>query len=211
MTILSKIDNNGGFAAGTLVHTDKGLVPIQDIKIGDMVLSKPEDGDGEAEFKPVINTFIYKEKELWLLQVEKHIDFKKIYTHDDFITLSKIHESATRNIDLLLTANHPVYVIGQTIITSNDKGEENISSINYYQYPQWKKVEDLEKHEILINRKGVIYHVQRAQPVYQFDTYLERLETKPSYMWYQDDYYGKEYDNYGNVIKYDTNGNCRTR
>ena len=23
------------FAAGTLVHTDKGLVPIQDIKVGD--------------------------------------------------------------------------------------------------------------------------------------------------------------------------------
>ena len=26
-----------GFVAGTLVHTDKGLVPIQDIKVGDMI------------------------------------------------------------------------------------------------------------------------------------------------------------------------------
>lgn len=31
-----------GFAAGTLVHTDKGLVPIQDIKVGDLVLSMSE-------------------------------------------------------------------------------------------------------------------------------------------------------------------------
>ncbi len=28
-----------GFCVGTLVHTDKGLVPIQDIKIGDIVLT----------------------------------------------------------------------------------------------------------------------------------------------------------------------------
>lgn len=31
-----------GFVAGTLVHTDKGLVPIQDIKVGDRVLSSLE-------------------------------------------------------------------------------------------------------------------------------------------------------------------------
>lgn len=29
--------NNAGFAAGTLIHTDKGLVPIQDIKAGDLI------------------------------------------------------------------------------------------------------------------------------------------------------------------------------
>ena len=34
-----------GFVAGTLVHTDKGLVPIEQIKVGDMVLSKPEIGE----------------------------------------------------------------------------------------------------------------------------------------------------------------------
>lgn len=34
----------GCFIAGTLVHTDKGLVPIEQIKVGDMVLSQPEQG-----------------------------------------------------------------------------------------------------------------------------------------------------------------------
>ena len=34
--------NNTGFVAGTLVHTDKGLVPIQELKVGDRVLSRDE-------------------------------------------------------------------------------------------------------------------------------------------------------------------------
>ena len=36
------------FVAGTLVHTKEGLVPIEQLKIGDWVLSKPENGEGET-------------------------------------------------------------------------------------------------------------------------------------------------------------------
>ncbi|ENW83146.1 hypothetical protein F909_00738 [Acinetobacter sp. ANC 3929] len=32
----------GCFPAGTRIITEQGLVPIQDIKVGDMVLSKPQ-------------------------------------------------------------------------------------------------------------------------------------------------------------------------
>ena len=46
-----------GFVAGTLVHTDKGLVPIQEIKVGDWVLSRHESGTGSTEYKQVVNTF----------------------------------------------------------------------------------------------------------------------------------------------------------
>ena len=51
-----------GFVAGTLIHTDKGLVPIQDIKVDDLILSKPvlskfESGRGDIEYQPVISTF----------------------------------------------------------------------------------------------------------------------------------------------------------
>ncbi|BCU64472.1 hypothetical protein F941_01923 [Acinetobacter bouvetii DSM 14964 = CIP 107468] len=31
-----------GFVAGTLIHTDQGLLPIQNIKVGDLVLSKSD-------------------------------------------------------------------------------------------------------------------------------------------------------------------------
>jgi hypothetical protein len=43
------------FAAGTLVHTKEGLVPIEQVKVGDWVLSKPENG-GEQAYKRVLKT-----------------------------------------------------------------------------------------------------------------------------------------------------------
>jgi len=53
-----------GFVAGTLVHTDKGLVPIEQIKVGDKVLSKPESGEGEQAFKRVVNTVNLARKQI---------------------------------------------------------------------------------------------------------------------------------------------------
>ena len=47
------------FAAGTLVHTATGLVPIEQIKVGDLVYSKPENGIGEVELKPVTKVFAH--------------------------------------------------------------------------------------------------------------------------------------------------------
>ena len=49
----------GCFPAGTRITTDKGLKRIEDIKVGDMVLSKHESGIGEHEFKPVIRTVVH--------------------------------------------------------------------------------------------------------------------------------------------------------
>ena len=54
----------GCFAAGTLVHTKEGLVPIEKIKVGDWVLSKAEDGQGEREYKRVTQTFVHDEQEV---------------------------------------------------------------------------------------------------------------------------------------------------
>ena len=42
-----------GFVAGTLVHTDRGLVPIQNIRIGDMVLSRHKIDDEKLAYKRV--------------------------------------------------------------------------------------------------------------------------------------------------------------
>jgi len=57
-------DNNlsACFVEGTLVHTDKGLVPIEQLKVGDMVLSKHESGEGEVAYKRVLKTFKSPEK-----------------------------------------------------------------------------------------------------------------------------------------------------
>ena len=57
-------DNNlsACFVAGTLVHTDQGLVPIEQLKVGDLVLSKHESGEGELAYKRVLKTFNSPEK-----------------------------------------------------------------------------------------------------------------------------------------------------
>lgn len=48
-----------GFAAGTMVHTKEGLVSIEQIEVGDWVLSKPENG-GEKAYKRVLKTFAHE-------------------------------------------------------------------------------------------------------------------------------------------------------
>lgn len=45
------------------MHTDKGLAPIQDIKVGDIVLSHPENGgsaDASTEYKRVKTGILFR-------------------------------------------------------------------------------------------------------------------------------------------------------
>lgn len=49
------------FASGTLVHTRDGLLPIEQIKIGDWVLSQPE-ATGERACKRVVRTSRFDDK-----------------------------------------------------------------------------------------------------------------------------------------------------
>ena len=96
--------NVPGFVAGTLVHTDKGLVPIQDIKVGDLILSKPviskpEDSRGDIEYKPVMSTFTSPKKERI---------FKVEYFNE---TVAKQGEKGRNYI--LCTSNHPFWVTRQ--------------------------------------------------------------------------------------------------
>lgn len=88
--------NNTGFVAGTLIHTDKGLVPIQDLKIGDMVLSKSKSGNSEIEHKPILNTFKSTKK-------------KKIFKVEYFNETADARGEEGRNY-ILCTSNHPFWV-----------------------------------------------------------------------------------------------------
>ena len=58
--------NKSGFTAGTLVHTNKGLVPIEQLKIGDKVLSKPAEGLSELVYKPVLRTIVTEDVPVFL-------------------------------------------------------------------------------------------------------------------------------------------------
>ncbi len=87
--------NAGCFVAGTPVHTDKGLVPIQDVKVGDKVLSRPEDGEGELAYKRVTKTFVREKQPIW-----------------GMVTSARVKGDGTQEDDwkydfILTTAGHP--------------------------------------------------------------------------------------------------------
>lgn len=58
----------GCFMKGTLVETEEGWTPIDELKVGDFVMSRPENGIGEAVPKRVVNTFRYEDKEVVMLK-----------------------------------------------------------------------------------------------------------------------------------------------
>ncbi|MGP0174504.1 TolC family outer membrane protein [Pseudomonas sp. NCHU5208] len=64
---LSKVDEDicypeqagGCFIKGTRVYTREGKKPIEEIQVGDWVLSCPEDSPGQPEYKRVVRTFAH--------------------------------------------------------------------------------------------------------------------------------------------------------
>lgn len=84
------------FSVGTLVHTKEGLVPIEQIKVGDWVLSKHESGQGEREYKRVTKTYVHDEQEVMVV------------TYGD-----QLAEGSWWADILLATLNHPFWVEGK--------------------------------------------------------------------------------------------------
>lgn len=108
-----------GFAAGTLVHTDQGLVPIEQIKVGDMVLSKPEDGIGAQVYKPVVRTVKTDNVPVRLVKciLKEVLD----QAEEDW---RAIEDEELTNI--VVTANHPFWVVGQGWVQAEDLRERDI-------------------------------------------------------------------------------------
>jgi hypothetical protein len=79
------------FVAGTEILTDRGMLPIEQIRVGDRVMAHDPE-TGETSFKPVTTLFVNDEDAVWELVVET--------TNGT----SEIHR---------VTDNHPYFVEGQ--------------------------------------------------------------------------------------------------
>ena len=97
------------FIAGTLVHTKEGLKPIEQIKVGDWVLSKPESGQGEQAYKRVTKTFEHWSNDLYLLSADQPTGYD----------VTEKTPELTRQLDskygssaqwVVTTGEHPFYV-----------------------------------------------------------------------------------------------------
>ena len=140
------VKQKGCFPAGTRILTDQGLVPIQDIKVGDMILSKPESGEGELCYKPVIKTASYENQEVWELtyfQIKANTDISKL-NKGKLLQLSKKGQMNT----IMATPNQPFWVNGIG----------------------WRRLDELQNGQILQTRDtDIVILVFSVQPRYKTD------------------------------------------
>ncbi len=61
-----------GFAAGTWIHTARGLVPIEDIQVGDLVMTTPQ-GDGDRAYQAVSKLLVQNFRPVMLMRVDYHV------------------------------------------------------------------------------------------------------------------------------------------
>ena len=98
MKAMNRLDSwNTCFAAGTLVHTKEGLKPIEGIRVGDWVLSYPED-----QVPPLH------------IREEHEYTYRKVtatFVHDDEIVCKLIALNLANGIEevIKVTPNHPIH------------------------------------------------------------------------------------------------------
>jgi hypothetical protein len=63
------VDYQACFVAGTLVHTKQGLMPIEDVRPGTLVLTQPEQGGGIG-YRPVIKKMAHLDQPVYAVQIE---------------------------------------------------------------------------------------------------------------------------------------------
>ena len=105
-----------GLAAGSLVHTKHGLVPIEQLQVGDQVLSKAADGSGELIYKSVTQTMITENVPIFLLEFDPYVD--PSLSMNDQINLRRALRKQMQPAPLLLSANHPFWTSSKGWVTA---------------------------------------------------------------------------------------------
>ena len=99
------------FRKRAAVQTPEGQTAIDKLKVGDLVLSKPESGDGPIEHKRVTGTFEFELKPIWTL------DYVEIPVNQNLgkLTMLKIKQLSTKGklMGCDATPSQPFYVKGE--------------------------------------------------------------------------------------------------
>jgi hypothetical protein len=139
MRTMRKVSMPGGcFVAGTLVHTKEGLKPIENVKVGDWVLSQPEE-TGERSYKRVVRTLQFEDKEVWSVEI-----FPKSEQDQARLESRMINEKTITRI--VVTGNHPFWV--------KDKGWTRADQLDEKEFPSCEpqQVEMMDGQAAIISR-----------------------------------------------------------
>lgn len=112
LTLFWTVATGGCFIAGTLVHTDKGLIPIEQIKIGDRVLSQSEQ-TGEQTYKRVTRTTRFEDAPVWSLAYFRGSELERAEAEKRMMPLGVERR-------LVVTPNHPLWIRGKGWIQVKD-------------------------------------------------------------------------------------------
>lgn len=121
------------FAAGTPVHTDKGLLPVEQVRVGTRVLSQPENG-GKQDWRPVLNTVATLDQQVYAVQVKV--------------------AGATTLTTIIATPNHPFWVEGPLVDGKHWMAAECLKLGFVLQLADGNKA--------TVHAAGLIRHTQRA-------------------------------------------------
>ena len=136
---------NGCFIAGTLVTTNSGLKPIEEIKIGNYVLSRNEE-TGEDSYKKVTDTLVRSTQEICTIELET--GKIKSTTGHLFMVKDKWWKAAVELVagDILLTSD------GKEQVVKSIKVEEKGYPVTTYNL----SVED--NHTFFVGTEKVLTH-----------------------------------------------------
>lgn len=162
----------GCFVARTLVHTRDGLRPIEQIKVGDYVLSKPEDGNGETAYKRVVNTFEFEDKEAWFVSwydpsLTSLLKLKTALGRQQYV-------EAHGQSFVVTTPNHPFWVVeADEELVSGYEEEFRIDLPRPVPQRQWVRADRLATGMTLLLADGRVVEVLHSKRVYQADQELQ--------------------------------------
>lgn len=143
------------FAAGTLIHTSEGFVPIEKIEVGDLVLAQPED-KGERTYKRVTRTMHFDQKPV----------IRVCYTPISAIAAAISEGRPRRDADsrsLIVTANHPFYIAGYSAGSfPPDEADSYVAG--------WQRADRLEHGALLELADGQQAVVERVDRIWRTRT-----------------------------------------
>ncbi|RYY80040.1 MAG: hypothetical protein EOO69_03885 [Moraxellaceae bacterium] len=157
-----------GFIAGTLIKVkeDKNLPlewwkPIEQLQVGDLVLSRPDTDEDIQDYKPVVKTFKYTKKEIWALRV---------YDLVDDITTEQPGLST-----YFVTLNHPVWKCGTASSSLEKQSFKKATG-------HWLRVDQLLEGDVIKGVNNNLYLVGQTTPLYQLkDSTLAWLPSNDEY------------------------------